>query len=130
MASMGLLFTPSTCRQASVLVMLVSAIVIISRRSRPMYAHDDLWVPCANFDCTVAADLANAPLQAVKTRKLTPGMHIEADYNVFKAVNNRTIALEQVYFDIPKTIHQIWVGKQPPPRAWIDTWRYQPQPLP
>ncbi|KAL0053879.1 hypothetical protein WJX82_000588 [Trebouxia sp. C0006] len=50
-------------------------------------------------------------------------MRIEADYDAFEAGNRSNLSLEQVYFDIPKTIHQIWIGKQPPPQAWIDTWR-------
>jgi hypothetical protein len=38
--------------------------------------------------------------------------------------NSSRSVLQCTYFSIPKVIHQVWVGKAPQPKPWLDTWRW------
>ena len=80
----------------------------------------DYWVPCAKMKCSHAATLTNSPLQRLKRRKHTDGITTVRDYDQLAGPD--TAALQQLYFDIPKVLHQVWLGDKPP-YDWINAWR-------
>ena len=80
------------------------------------------WIPCAVIDCQVATTLTNAPLQLLNNRKYKPSVQSIEDYYALNDLN--ATDLTKIFFDIPKIVHQVWLGDQDPPMAWIDSWRY------
>lgn len=79
------------------------------------------WIPCATIDCKVATTLKNSPLQMLKARQNVPGISQIQNYH---ALSNRVASdMTQIYFDVPKIVHQVWLGETPPPLAWVDSWR-------
>ena len=80
------------------------------------------WIPCAVIDCEVATTLFNAPLLMLNNRKHNPSVQSIEDYHTLNALN--ATDLGKIYFDIPKIVHQVWLGEQNPPLAWINSWRY------
>lgn len=83
---------------------------------------DRHWTPCASFDCSVATVFDKAPVAELRRRKQLPDTRFVDDF--FELHGHNISVLGQVYYDVPKIIHQIWIGVKEPPTAWIDTWRW------
>lgn len=101
-------------------IALFAVLTVLSFCERPI--RQTYWLPCARIDCKSAATLANAPLRMLRDRRRQHDMEITSD---FHEMNGKKAAnLLNTYFDIPKIVHQVWLGEQEPPLAWINSWRY------
>jgi mannosyltransferase OCH1-like enzyme len=66
-----------------------------------------------------AAVLDPAVLQVLQRRQ----QHAHPVEDWYQLGNSSREVLQYTSFNIPKVIHQIWVGSAPQPSKWIDTWR-------
>ncbi|KAL0029731.1 hypothetical protein WJX79_005981 [Trebouxia sp. C0005] len=65
---------------------------------------------------------AGAHAKMLKARQNVPGISQIQNYH---ALSNRVASdMTQIYFDVPKIVHQVWLGETPPPLAWVDSWRH------
>lgn len=96
-------------------------LVLLTKFATGFSADGPHWVPCASIDCKVATTLKNSPLQMLKTRQNAAGISQIRNYH---ALSSRIASdLRQIYFDVPKIVHQVWLGEKPPPLAWLNSWR-------
>ena len=116
-----------TCREptmrvklACAVVLLIPVLLLFSLCDRPI--RRIYWLPCAGINCNSAATLANAPLYLLRDRRWQHNIEVMSDY--FELNGKSASDLPTAYFDIPKVIHQVWLGQQEPPLAWINSWRY------
>lgn len=116
----------SFCRrevQVSIVVagILMTVILLSAKFAATLPNGQNHWIPCAVIDCGVATTLKNAPLQMLKNRKRDSSVTLIEDYYTLNSFN--ATDLRKMYFDVPKIVHQVWLGEQDPPVAWIDSWR-------
>ena len=116
----------SFCRrelQISVMVagILMTVTLLCANLAATLPNGQNHWIPCAVIDCAVATTLRTAPLQMLKNRKHDSSITKIEDYHALNSLN--ATDLREMYFDVPKIVHQVWLGEQDPPMAWIDSWR-------
>lgn len=117
----------SFCRrelQVSIMLagILMTMILLFANLAATLPNGQNHWIPCAVIDCGVATTLKSAPLQMLKNRKRDSSVTVIDDYYMLNTFN--ATDLKEMYFDVPKIVHQVWLGEQEPPVAWIDSWRY------
>ena len=79
------------------------------------------WIPCAILSCGLATALTNSPTNFLRARKEAHNIDVVTDYHELNGRNSEH--LSRIYFQVPKTVHQIWLGESQAPSVWIDSWR-------
>ena len=102
-----------------ILPVLLLTTVLFKLNRRTLQRHEENWVPCAVINCELATTVAAAPMVSLRNKRRDSLVTAVEDFKAW----NLTRSLQNVYFDIPKVIHQVWLGDDTPPTVWIDTWR-------
>jgi hypothetical protein len=74
---------------------------------------------CYSLDDNRKAVLSPTVLQLLRQRQ----QHSQPVEDWFQLGNSSRAVLQCTSFNIPKVIHQIWVGSASQPKKWLDTWR-------
>ena len=100
---------------------LIWATVVTWTATGSSHSIQNHWIPCASIDCDIATTLDNAPLLFLKSRASNSAVSLIKDYHDLNGYASS--AMRTTYFDIPKIVHQVWLGDKEPPHAWINSWR-------